>query len=315
MINHSLRRHGRYRWISALGPPPRGRVSHSSLICCIMPFLCDSNSYYSQYLYAPLIKPSLQIRLLRLQPSSETYDSVRCTLAAFTLDEIPEYEALSYLRGDPSGADGRKIWIDSSPFLVRPNLGIAMKRMRNEIQGRWIWIDAICINMRDLAERNAQIPLIRTIFSKARQVIVWLGEPSPRDLPAIETLEHPEFLDNFNEEMHTKVIKRRSLATIFGARPAWMPNQLERTELYTRNLDHPWFTRVWALQEYVLAQKVVFQWGSTILDSKTLTDNVNCIVNAISSWTRVEQEQEEVGMIMNHLRSFRYFSWVKRTWD
>ena len=172
-----------------------------------------------------------------------------------------------------------------------------MKRMRDIFRDRWIWIDAICINMDDLAERNAQIPLMRTIFSKARQVIVWLGEPSPRDLPAIETLNHPEFLP------------------IPEARSAWTPSLLKQTELYTRNLDHLWFTRVWAVQEYVLAQKVVFQWGSTILDSMALTDNVDCIVNAISSLTRVEQQQEEADTIVEHLRGFRYFSWVKRTWD
>ncbi len=277
-----------------------------------MPFLCDSNSYDppTQYVYTSLIKPSLQIRLLRLHPAPETYNSVQCTLVAFTLDETPEYEALSYIWGDP-GEHGHEIFVDQSPFVVRQNLGNAMKRMRDESQGRWIWIDAICINMSDLAERNAQISSMRTIFSKASQVIVWLGEPSPRDLSAIETLKHPEFLDNFNVKMHTKIIKGLSL----GARSAWMTILLKQTELYTRNLDHLWFTRVWAVQEYVLAQKVVFQWGSTILDSIELTDNVNCIVNAISSFTRVEQQQEEAGMIMNHLRGFRYFSWVKRTWD
>ena len=280
-----------------------------------MPFLCDSNSYDppTQYVYTSLIKPSLQIRLLRLHPAPETYNSVQCTLVAFTLDEIPEYEALSYIWGDP-GEHGHEIFVDQSPFVVRPNLGNAMKRMRDESQGRWIWIDAICINMDDLAERNAQISLMRTIFSKASQVIVWLGEPSPRDLPAIEALKHPKFLDNFGVRMHAKGIVRLSLAPILGARPAWMPNLLKQTELYTRNLDHIWFTRVWAVQEYVLAQKVVFQWGSTILDSIALTDNVNRIVNAISL-TRVEQQQEEVGTIMNHLRGFRYFSWVRRKWD
>ena len=266
-----------------------------------MPFLCDSNSYDPppRYVYTSLIKPSLQIRLLRLHPAPKTYNSVHYTLVAFTLDEAPEYEALSYIWGDP-GEHWHKIFVDQSPVVVRPNLGNAMKRMRDESHGRWIWIDAICINMSDLAERNAQVLLMRTIFSKANQVVVWLGEPSPRDLSAIETLKHPEFLDNFNGKM---------------PRSAWMPNLLKQTELYTRNLDHLWFTRVWAVQEYVLAQKIVFQWGSTILDSIALTDNVNCIVNAISSLTRVEQQQEKVGTIMNHLRGFRYFSWVKRTWD
>ena len=65
----------------------------------------------------------------------------------------------------------------------------------------------------------------------------------------------------------------------------------------------------------MLAQKVVFQWGSTLLESKALINNVNCIVYAFPSLTRVEQQQEEIDTIMNHLRGVRYFNWVKRTWD
>lgn len=90
---------------------------------------------------------------------------------AFTLDKIPEYEALLYLWGDP-GKHGNEIFLDESSFVVWPNLGNAMKRMRGESQGGWIWINAICINMDDRAEYNAHIHLMRTIFSKASQVIV-----------------------------------------------------------------------------------------------------------------------------------------------
>ena len=169
--------------------------------------------------------------------------------------------------------------------------------------------------MDDHAERSAHISKMRTIFSKASQVIVWLGEPSQADLPAIATLKHLEFLDDYDVKIRIKENKRRSAAQILRGRRKWSSDLLKQTELYTRKLDHSWFTRVWAIQEYVLAQKVVFQWGSTLLESKALIDNVNCIVNASSSSTGVEQQQEEIDTIMNHLRGFRYINWVKRTWD
>ena len=51
------------------------------------------------------------------------------------------------------------------------------------------------------------------------------------------------------------------------------------------------------------------------MKSKALIDNVNCIVNAFCSLTRVEQQQEEIDTIMNHLRGFRYCNRVQRTWD
>ena len=229
----------------------------------------------------------------------------------FPLDELPDYEALSHLRG--FSGDGGDIFIDQSPFAVPQYLGNALKRMRNEIQDRWIWIDAICINAMSKTEWDAQYFMIRTIFSEASQVIVWLGEPSRADLPAIATLDHLGFLDMY--KTHSEKDQRLLPAKILPERSEWSPDLLKQTELFTRNLDHSWFTRVRNLPEYVLAKRVVFQWGSKILDSIALTDNVNCIVNVCSSLMRVAHQEEEIRTIMSRLRGFRYFSWAKRTWD
>lgn len=164
-----------------------------------------------------------------------------------------------------------------------------------------------------MTEWEAQYFMVRTIFSEASQVIVWLGEPSQADLPAIATLDHLEFLDMY--KIHSEKDQRLLPAKILPERSEWSPDLLKQTELFTRNLDHLWFTSVWNLQEYVLAKRVVFQWGSKILDSIALSDNVNCIVNVCSSLMRVAQQEEEIRTIMSRLRGFRYFSWAKRKWD
>lgn len=39
-----------------------------------------------------------------------------------------------------------------------------------------LWIDAICINQHDLAEKARQIPLMTRIYSTAARVLVWLGK-------------------------------------------------------------------------------------------------------------------------------------------
>ena len=175
--------------------------------------------------------------------------------------------------------------------------------------------------MRDLAERNAQISIMRKIFSKASEVIVWLGEPSKE---AIAVLTHFDFLADYKVKTHGKQsdqpletarARKTKGRKIDRFQPEWSPYLLQQTELYTRNLDHPWFTRVWAIQEYVLAKTVVFQWGRRRLDSRELTDNVDRIVKALSSLSSAEQQQEEKDTIMKHLRGFRYMNWVKRTWD
>ncbi|KAM3075940.1 hypothetical protein ACMFMF_005286 [Clarireedia jacksonii] len=45
----------------------------------------------------------------------------------------------------------------------------------NRITLRYIWIDSICIDQDDVAERNHQVNLMKDIFSNAHFVIAWLG--------------------------------------------------------------------------------------------------------------------------------------------
>ena len=39
----------------------------------------------------------------------------------------------------------------------------------------FMWIDAICINQDDLAERSEQVSKMRTIYEGPEEVLVWLG--------------------------------------------------------------------------------------------------------------------------------------------
>jgi hypothetical protein len=46
----------------------------------------------------------------------------------------------------------------------------------------YIWIDALCINQSDNVEKAIQVPLMGSIYTNARQVIVWLGLEEESDL-------------------------------------------------------------------------------------------------------------------------------------
>ena len=49
-----------------------------------------------------------------------------------------------------------------------------------------LWIDSICINQSDLAEKSSQVNLMRRIYRKAKRVIVWLGKDGRGDHKAVE---------------------------------------------------------------------------------------------------------------------------------
>jgi hypothetical protein len=69
------------------------------------------------------------------------------------------YEALSYRWGDP--LDTQPIVCEGKRFNATTNLYLALHRLRYEAEEpRRIWIDAICINQMDVAERNQQVALM-----------------------------------------------------------------------------------------------------------------------------------------------------------
>ena len=61
------------------------------------------------------------------------------------------------------------------------NLGNFLGRASSLCRPRPIWIDAVCINQNDDLEKSGQIPLMGEIYSKAAEVLVWLGSGSKEE--------------------------------------------------------------------------------------------------------------------------------------
>ena len=91
------------------------------------------------------------------------------------MDSNPVYKALSYTWGDPQ--DTLPITLNGHRFKVTRNLKKALECLRSLNMQTPIWIDAICINQIDMDERMHQVQLMRYIYEKPIEVIVYLGEP------------------------------------------------------------------------------------------------------------------------------------------
>lgn len=96
-----------------------------------------------------------------------------------------KYTAVSYTWGD--GSPSEIIFLDGQPFPVRPNLwsclyylGLASRHAEWE----YLWVDAICINQDNDAERNSQVRCMDQTYSSATCVSIWLSFiPLPEGLP------------------------------------------------------------------------------------------------------------------------------------
>ncbi|KAL2354621.1 heterokaryon incompatibility, partial [Cryomyces antarcticus] len=98
---------------------------------------------------------------------------LKCELSIASFDSIPQYEALSYVWGNP--ADPKYIELDKQKFPVTHNLHATLRALRNNRTKRVLWVDALCINQADIPERIAQVAQMRHIYEAAQEVAVWLG--------------------------------------------------------------------------------------------------------------------------------------------
>ena len=189
-----------------------------------------------QYCYRKLPQNSNAIRLLRLLPSRDSPEHIRCELFEYTMQNSATnlYEALSYCWGGEekpksvsiiSDQDQKSTW----ELAVTENLYVALSHLRDFILPRVIWVDAVCINQTDGEEKMTQIQLMPAIYAKASRVIVWLGAAQDDSDEAFDLI-----LSAANESLNppnTQLERARS------------PRALEQK--IQQLLNRPWFSRIW----------------------------------------------------------------------
>lgn len=128
------------------------------------------------------------IRLLHLSPGSGS-DPLHGSLVSSNLDDRnTEFEAVSYTW---SGADGDKsqrnvIYLGPrwDVYRITANCHAALSHFRFNDHGRVLWIDSVCIDQGNHAERNQQVRMMGQIYASASVVLAYLGDKEGEDLSA-----------------------------------------------------------------------------------------------------------------------------------
>jgi Heterokaryon incompatibility protein (HET) len=197
--------------------------------------------------YAPLDPDQREIRLLKIHKGA--FDSpVKCSVIVCSLNDKPKYNSLSYTWGNaentaPVTIDGRKV-------LVTVNLEIALRHLRDHKNRKLVdprilplWVDAICINQHDFGERNHQVRLMRDIYANASQVIAWLGQGD----------DHTDWVfKQFNCKDQKQALVPPDTHTAFDDLPTDF--KLAIDIIYVKIMTRSWWTRVWVIEEVVLAK-------------------------------------------------------------
>lgn len=136
------------------------------------PTIEELNKEAGNTIYTPL-EPG-KIRLVHLHPASDSKADVVCSLEYARLSDKPRYQALSYVWG--SQKEPKEILLNGTTVLITQNLDKVLRRLRLQHEPRVIWADALAINQSDVDERNAEVQVMRDIYSSAYETLAWFDK-------------------------------------------------------------------------------------------------------------------------------------------
>lgn len=212
----------------------------------------------SPYDYAPIYLnyPIPQFRLLVLHGKTST-SGITCTLRSYWLSGcLPRYKALSYTWG--SKENPCQIMLNGFQTNVGRNLWTFLEQMCLQGQYGVYWVDAICIDQNNVPEKNHQVQMMRHIYNYAEEVIIWLGETS-----------HFKHIDSSDTAMDMLADPSSWMETYILMSPE---DFYKATEIVESILSSDYWTRIWIVQEIVVAKRISVYCGSKRLGWQSLTD-------------------------------------------
>ncbi|KAG6356806.1 hypothetical protein INS49_014680 [Diaporthe citri] len=228
-------------------------------------------------IYSKPLRP-WETRALRLEPVNDEHDQEDIVEVHLETAAIPHleglglvdsgdvilYEALSYTSDSP--VFSHAIRCNGLDFSVTANLHAALVHLRSSHGHRWLWIDALCINQYDEAEKARQVRNMFHIYRKASTVLVWLGPAGPG------TWLGADILNKAYYDIHTNIYVDEFLNDLRDNEPLDDERAgADTLGLVSMALDgiadilgRAWIRRTWIIQEIAAAANVKFQCGRSV---------------------------------------------------
>ncbi|KAK4163290.1 heterokaryon incompatibility protein-domain-containing protein [Cladorrhinum sp. PSN259] len=182
-----------------------------------------------------------QMRLLKLLPRVP-FGRIRCELFEVAVREIGEYQAVSYTWG--AGERSGVIFVDGKSMSVSPNVEDLLYHLSSYFRSRFLWIDQVCINQADNDEKSSQIPLMGDIYRDADNTIVWLDD-----------VEEPWKARSMLAAIWHEHMYGTTQSTLELMRSHAEESPLMGWAAMMNVFAHPWFSRVWVIQEIILSPR------------------------------------------------------------
>jgi len=153
----------------------------------------------------------------------------------------------------------REITVNGYSIPIGENLYCALLALRRPRQPRMLWVDAICIDQSNLAEKNHQVDLMKKIYKQADSVIAWLGRRAKASSKVINLIKE---INKEKDLYQCRMLVLRELRD----------KSYKVTRAYTSLLRRSYWYRTWIVQEIFSARQILVQCGPDIVSWNALRD-------------------------------------------
>jgi hypothetical protein len=237
-----------------------------------------SLAFSTTYAYSPL-RGRRYIRPLECTTDTTTlgprYSLVQYELPTETT--LSDFEPISYTWGHPKRVSALQFHNEPGMIGLTANLTEALPHLITQSHTKRLWIDQLCINQSDDAEKAVQIGLMSEIYAKGLRVIVWLGGAD----------EHAQICRQWLHTIEELIPTLKIAGRIMRGTDSYDPNI---RDLFLRNTfvdpatdpmfatairafwQRPYFRRVWICQEFILATEILCLTGDLSFTFQDLVD-------------------------------------------
>ncbi|WAO96605.1 HET domain-containing protein [Fusarium falciforme] len=233
----------------------------------------ENESFYKLYSYSDLESTEQDIRLIHVF-KDEHCDLIQCEfLPQSSLREASgSYHTLSYCAGDPLKAE--PVLLQGIKFNAFANLQHALEQTLSLWKHKYpqeecvLWVDQICINQRNDAERSHQVGLMRDIYTNCRGTFISLStadsyETGSNGMDWLRELAEAYQLPGTFQARRDKFwcILQENISNY---------NFFEGWYSFYELFQCPWWRRAWIHQEFICSPSATFMYhGSTIFSTHT----------------------------------------------
>lgn len=242
------------------------------------------------YVYEPLHGPTW-IRVLALQPSEQFNDPLRCNIQHLDRMEIIEmsnasgshYEPVSYTWGEPNFSH-QLICNNNAAIPITENVDIMLRTFRKVHRVLNLWVDAICLDQKNVNEIQEQVPKMGEIYSEATKLRAWTGPDN--DGKAVKVFSFFKLL---------VMTVRRSPSKELGPAQEIM-KEISQSDI-ENFLMRQFFRRRWIIQEIKLGMNIVCYNGREKLSWLWIKEALRQLSNPGWKWASPLGEGAEGGLV------------------